>query len=241
MASTNKGNLTTHLLALTPASFKTATQTPFLLAAGQGTLPKEVLQQWLAQDRLYAQAYMRFASLLLANIQLPAKVEAGDVNERLADLVVEALVNIRREMRFFEDVGERYGLRIEAERVSKGVEGYRELFEGVGRGVEGEGGLLDGVVLLWGTEKCYLEAWRYAKGFERADLEKEDMDGGALRKEFIPNWTSEEFVEFVEKIGGFVDGLWEKVGVEEREKVRRRLEELWKKVLDVERGFWPEI
>jgi hypothetical protein len=32
-----------------------------------------------------------------------------------------------------------------------------------------------------------------------------DADGGVLRKEFIPNWASDKFAEFVEKIGG---GLW---------------------------------
>jgi hypothetical protein len=65
-----------------PEGFKKATQTPFLERAGKGTLDKRVLQQWLSQDRLYAQAYVRFASLLLANIRLPAAVDPEDVNEK---------------------------------------------------------------------------------------------------------------------------------------------------------------
>jgi thiaminase len=74
--------LTTYLLSLHPSAFHAATQTPFLQRAGQGTLPRNALQKWLAQDRLYAQAYVRFASLLLANVPLPAAVEPEGVNER---------------------------------------------------------------------------------------------------------------------------------------------------------------
>jgi thiaminase len=74
--------LTQHLLAHSPSAFKHATQSPFLSLAGSGTLSKTLLSEWLGQDRLYAQAYIRFASLLLANIPLPQTVDAGDVNER---------------------------------------------------------------------------------------------------------------------------------------------------------------
>lgn len=38
--------------------------------------------------------------------------------------------------------------------MSEGVRRYRELFFGVGEGVErGEKGMLEGLVVLWGTEK----------------------------------------------------------------------------------------
>jgi len=54
-------------------------------------------------------------------------------------------------------------------------------------------------------KQCYLEVWRYASAFSPtstfSSLEG-DADGGALRKEFIPNWASDKFAEFVEKIGG---------------------------------------
>jgi hypothetical protein len=79
--SKSKG-LTDYLMARDPEGFKKATQAPFLERAGKGTLDKRVLQQWLSQDRLYAQAYVRFASLLLANVRLPAAVNPEDVNEK---------------------------------------------------------------------------------------------------------------------------------------------------------------
>ncbi|KAF8867328.1 heme oxygenase-like protein [Acephala macrosclerotiorum] len=200
-------SLTQHLLSLSPSSFKLATQTPFLIQAGCGTLSKEILEKWVFQDRLYAQAYVRFGGRLLAGLagKLPSRVDSGDVNERLLDLVLDAVNNVRRELKFFEDV-------------------------------------LEGLVLLWGTEICYLEAWRYAKSFTEGSEGEEDSDGGALRKEFIPNWTSDEFAEFVEKIGGFVDEVWESIrGGSGNEEMLKRVEGIWREVLDIEQVFWPVV
>jgi thiaminase len=130
-------SLTTHLLSLDSNAFTLATQSPFLHHAGRGTLPKSTLQTWLAQDRLYAQAYIQFFSHLLSNITLPAAVEKESRDERLVDILIESLVNVRRELKFFEDVAARYGLELEVgeEGVGKGVVGYRALFEDVRKSV----------------------------------------------------------------------------------------------------------
>ena len=45
-------------------------------------MSKDVLQKWLAQDRLYAQAYIRFAALLLANVRLSGRVDRSSFEER---------------------------------------------------------------------------------------------------------------------------------------------------------------
>jgi hypothetical protein len=70
---------------------------------------------------------------------------------------------------------------------------------------------------------------------------KEDADGGALRKEFIPNWTNGEFVVFVEKLEWFVDELWKGVSETEGAGGRERLGETWRELLDVEGVFWPVV
>lgn len=70
------------------------------------------------------------------------------------DTLIDAITNVRRELGFFEEVAARYGLQLEVGEVSAGVSMYRDLFNGVGEGIEkGERGILDGLVLLWGTEK----------------------------------------------------------------------------------------
>jgi len=128
-------------------------------------MSKDVLQKWLAQDRLYAQAYIRFAALLLANVRLSGRVDRSSFEERLLDLILSSITNVRRELKFFEDVASRYNLNISSSSsssiskdendpgVSEGVKLYRKLFFEVGEAVEsGTMGMLEGMVLLWGTE-----------------------------------------------------------------------------------------
>jgi hypothetical protein len=84
-------SLTQDLLDSDKDGFRIATQSKFLELAGRGKLSKEVLQKWLGQDRLYAQAYVRFASLLLANIKLPPVVDSNSINERCEPLILSLL------------------------------------------------------------------------------------------------------------------------------------------------------
>ncbi|KIX97791.1 uncharacterized protein Z520_06569 [Fonsecaea multimorphosa CBS 102226] len=66
-----------------------------------------------------------------------------------------------------------------------------------------------------------------------------DLDGGALRDAFIPNWTSAEFEAFVADIAELTDLL-----AEREDAVTRRLDvyrAVWKHILDVERRFWPDV
>lgn len=111
-----QGPLTSWLLSATPEAFKRATTHPFLAAAGKGTLPKTTLSQWLSQDRLYAQGYIRFIGLLLTKIRLQTPTrERGSSSEAAAsDILIDALVNIRTELRFFEATARDYGLDLTA-------------------------------------------------------------------------------------------------------------------------------
>ncbi|KAK1141662.1 hypothetical protein N8T08_008926, partial [Aspergillus melleus] len=113
-------SLTTHLPTLTPHSLHRATTHPFLQRAGQGTLAKPVLEQWLSQDRLYAQSYIRFIGLLLSKIRFPAKphsqtqLQSASLESRISSTLIDALVNIRREIEFFEVTAAAYGLDLSA-------------------------------------------------------------------------------------------------------------------------------
>ncbi|KAL2267175.1 hypothetical protein VTJ83DRAFT_4452 [Remersonia thermophila] len=111
---------------------------------------------------------------------------------------------------------------------------------------------LEGAVTFWGTERCYLEAWTWARdhaetvGRDVAD----DADGGALRKEFIPNWTNSGFRDFVDRLGRLIDeAVGEVLGktksAEEKERVKAellgRVEGPWMTLLEAEKQFWPDI
>ncbi|KAK4170059.1 hypothetical protein QBC43DRAFT_307076 [Cladorrhinum sp. PSN259] len=275
-SSQQKWSLTAHLLSTNSSLFASATQHPFLLAAAHGTLPKDTLSRWLANDRLYIHSYIRAAGKLLESIELPIQTgsspsETESFEIQLVDWLIEALVAVRREERMFLDVSERYGLSLELGSSEIGVAAggklpglviIQEAFKNIvpakqelsTRSVEGTEPKrlpwLEGAVTFWGTERCYLDAWSWAKANEPESKDvREDADGGALRKEFIPNWSSKGFRQFVEKLGGLIDEAvgkeLEKVEGEERDGVKgeilERIEGKWKTLLEGEKAFWPDI
>ncbi|PYH45479.1 putative transcription regulator PAB1642 [Aspergillus saccharolyticus JOP 1030-1] len=283
--------LTTTLqcLPLPPPTFTTATSPahhPFLSAAATGTLPKPALSAWLAQDRLYIHAYIRFIGLLLAKLELPiphqqqqpypespttntTTTTTTDKSTRLPTQTLQtltaALNNITRELDFFITVADLYGLDLNApfsaataSTTTTGTEfaaspittAYTDLF--ISAGSAGTS-LLEGLVVLWATEVCYLTVWRNvrdemaaagAKGITATATGGADADGGALREKLIPNWTCPEFEEFVEGITRLVDAVAEseirKTGQTEEEVVKR-CARWWRQVVWLEGQFWPQI
>ncbi|KAL6233697.1 hypothetical protein BDW75DRAFT_214372 [Aspergillus navahoensis] len=254
--------LTTHLSSTTPIALHRATTHPFLRHAGSGTLPKRTLAAWLSQDRLYAQTYVRFIGLLLSKVHLPSTPSSPNdpvITEKILGILIDALNNIHRELRFFEDGARRYGLDLNTitppEELDSEVEvrgkfaptpitqAYIDMFMSA---ASSGNSLLEGLVVLWATELCYLQAWRHAAGFlEKTTGNGTGEDGGALRERFIPNWASEEFEEFVKSIGDVVDEL---AGLELGVDLKggddgglHRCETWWRQVVWLEERFWPQV
>ncbi|PLB52808.1 heme oxygenase-like protein [Aspergillus steynii IBT 23096] len=251
--------LTQHLPTTTPQSLRRATTHPFLQRAGEGTLPKPLLAQWLSQDRLYAQSYIRFIGLLLSKIRIPSATPAPgtppqqSLEDRTAAILIDALVNIQRELGFFEATAAEYGLDLNA-RADTAEEGpgsdfgfgpnaithaYIDLFLSAGSAGTS---LLEGLVVLWATETCYLRAWRFAASFLGSGQgERQDTDGGALREKFIPNWSSGEFEGFVDGIGQVVDEMAGGYAGGDKQELLGRCERWWRQVVWLEERFWPEV
>jgi thiaminase len=246
---------TARLLATDPylSAFRLATQPAFLRTAGQGRISTLILSQYLSQDRLYQYAYVRFVGQLLSKLRFETTTTTGPLARRIMDTLIDALIGIQKELRFFEDVAARYGFGLEvATTTVPGPTPITRAYADFFASVSGPGAsLLEGLVALWGTEKCYLEAWRYARGFiSPADADGGsyglDADGGAIRKELLPNWTSEAFGEIVEGIGVLVDEVAaaerKRLGDEGEWKVMEsRCDEVWRQILWLEERFWPVV
>lgn len=89
-------------------------------------------------------------------------------------------------------------------------------------------------------EQCYSRAWKYASSQADGKAYSNTNNTGAiaaLHKEFIPNWTSEQFSGFVEKLAGVTDA-W---AAETESKDRDACEHLWMRVLELEAKFWPTV
>lgn len=263
--------LTSHLLTLDPVAFTTATQSPFLDAAGAGRLPKSKLGTWLANDRLYIHAYIKAAGRTLAIIDLPQTIPTTSTapETQFVDWLSTTLTELRREERLFVDVARRYGLGIDLEtdvseeggrevrRVpgavkSAGLVMFERLFGSLHPAASVDRSVplpwLEAAVVCWGTERVYAEAWTWARGKQESsgDVDADaDADGGALRRELIPNWSNEGFREFVDRLGGILDhAVDDAVGVlgeGVRTGLMKRAEKVWTELVAAERAFWPDV
>ncbi|KAK1502406.1 hypothetical protein CTAM01_05219 [Colletotrichum tamarilloi] len=286
-------NFTSTLLTSHETLFHTSTTATFLAAAARGKVPKPTLGRWLANDRLYIHAYIKGAGRFLALLDLPDVVDSSprhDVSghdtgsptvtatatERLLNWLIDALVNVRREERFFIDVAARFGIdvnlpaeptsergssarrRVKDEDKNAGLLAFERLFTSIAT-TRPRGVLLPWLapaVLFWATEKCYLEAWSGARDMLPSSVSATsasgtsggdtalDSDGGALRTEFIPNWSSPAFRAFVDELAAIIDdGVDEAVRLHGEEAVRDEIDQarhMWREVLLAENDFWPE-
>ena len=239
----SESNLTEQLLLQEKDAFVHATQCPFLTAAGQGKVAREKLSQWLSQDRLYAQTYIGFIGSLLARVHLPeehTEDQETSLRWKTVNLLIGALKNIERELKFFAGVAKKYGLDLNYDITNKGpspaTEEYIHLFRSFAE--DPRKSLLEGLLVLWATEKCYLAAWQYASSCSERPAE-DDLDGGALRKEFLPNWTSTSFAEFVDDIARLTNE-WARQQPTPHPDIQPYTH-TFRRVLDIEKRFWPEI
>lgn len=249
-------SLTQALLESDKAAYERATQSPFLLAAAKGQLPKDTLGKWLANDRMYIHNYIVGAGRMLATYELP--VAADQQKEPIfavVDWVIEALANVRREEHFFIETARKYGITVDLPRESDGqvagegkVEGltkFEKLFATVEPREEMALPWLEDAVVFWATEKVYLDAWSWAKSKQTGGDTDADSDGGALREEFIPNWSSPGFATFVDKLSSIIDKAASKEvgssGEEVKSKLMERAGHKWAEVLDAEQLFWPQV
>ena len=235
-------SLTSHLLSLDPSGLAKATQHPFLTAAATSTLPQSKLRHWLAQDRLYALSYVNFIGTLLAQISVPTSSNREQSIEwRIADALIDALDNIRREIHLFEEIAEKEGFKEDicndSVECGRATRCYQDLFAG---SVSFGRPLIVGLVVLWGTEECYLRSWKFAKSHCAENGEGGKGEGDVMQRVLIPNWTSPEFEAFVRRLGGLVNKLCNEWGVEEGGFVWKECENAWKQVVWCEGEFWPE-
>ncbi|KAI0596989.1 hypothetical protein F4775DRAFT_561935 [Biscogniauxia sp. FL1348] len=265
-----KPSMTEYLLSSpeTADLYQRATKSRFLQLAGQGRLPRALLSQWLSQDRLYAQAYVRFIGGLISRVHLPIEIEGdggGSSGEnlhlpgRILALLQACLSGITQELRLFASVAKSYGLDLaasgcptalgatapEAFGPATTTRDYIELFDSFGAQAAARGDpartLLDGLVLLWATETVYLDAWTYAREQGSGAGTGADLDGGALRREFIPNWTSDRFRGFVREIRECLDAYAASQDEVTGEVGAAGAMTLYKKVLVLEEDFWPMV
>lgn len=250
--------LTTHLLAINNEQLLRATKHPFLERAAKGTLPKPLIAQWLANDRQYLQGYLSTISHTLNLVRSTHKSTAASgaepgIETRLISWLEAGIENGEREIRLFQEVAEIYNIEIHPSPLpdnikSEGLRRYEALFASVASQTPNPFiPWLEGAVLLWSTEKVYYDAWSWARRQDTQSSSRNydnDQDGGAMRREFIPNWSNRDFMMFVEQLERIVnEGVTIAVNRDEERwaNVKSRADPIWRALLDAEEAFWPAV
>ncbi|KAF2800293.1 heme oxygenase-like protein [Melanomma pulvis-pyrius CBS 109.77] len=233
-------SLTAHLLAKCASPFERATQQPFLSHAGCGSLAPGPLSQWLIQDAHYARGYIRFVGQLLAKIRLPQTTNSQfHPMYRTMDLLISALNNMRREMQFFEITATKYGLALSQDPATPITRALLDLFVSAS---SASASLLEGMVVLWGTEHCYRSAWQYASSFSTSlSTPSTENHIVALHQALIPNWTSPAFSKFVDATRALVDELANITTAHDGKEEMVRCEEIFRQICWLEERFWPDV
>ncbi|KAF2679919.1 heme oxygenase-like protein [Lentithecium fluviatile CBS 122367] len=233
-------SLTAHLLTICSSQFTHATQQPFLSHAGCGSLAPGPLSQWMVQDGHYARGYIRFVGQLLAKIRLPQTSNSQfHPMYRTMDLLISALNNMRREMQFFEITATKYGLTMSQNPPTPITRALLDLFVSAS---SSSASMLEGMVVLWGTEHCYRSAWQYASSFSTSlSTPSSDSHIVALHQALIPNWTSPAFSKFVDATRALVDELANITTTRDGKEEMTRCEEIFRQICWLEERFWPDV
>ncbi|KAF2748367.1 heme oxygenase-like protein [Sporormia fimetaria CBS 119925] len=233
-------SLTAHLLAICHEPFARATQQRFLSHAGCGSLAAGPLSQWLAQDGHYARGYIRFVGHLLSKIRLPQTSNSQfHPMYRTMDLLISALNNMRREMQFFEITATKYGITPPQDLPTPITRCLLDLFVSAS---SSSASLLEGMVVLWGSEHFYRSSWQYASSFQTSmSTPSTETHIVALHQALIPNWTSPAFSKFVDATRALVDEHANITTARDGKEEMLRCEEIFRQICWIGERFWPDV
>jgi thiaminase len=246
--------LTTHLLSVNHEQLLRITHHSFLSRAANGTLPKSLVAQWLANDLQYLKIYKGLSEHTLALVRRTqpeaAESDSENVQTRLIAWLEAAVQNGTREENLFQEVADMYKMDISITEATKnqGLKLYKAMYSTLTTSNRSAFlPWLEGAVTLWAMEKVYYEAWSWARRQDAQTSPKtydNDQDGGAMRREFIPNWSNRDFLMFVEQLERIIN---EAVSTavngddESWKQVKSRIDLVWEAVLGAEEAFWPDV
>ena len=151
-------SLTSHLVSLsTVRPYSAATEHAFLTQAGKGTLSKDVLGLYLCQDRLFvAHSAIAFLGQVFAKIPFsssrPFNSPRSQALQRIVRTIDYALKNVIREVNFFNDVAEKFGLDVDGWKERKQTRDYMAELASAGARMTME----ESMIFIWSMEKVCL-------------------------------------------------------------------------------------
>jgi thiaminase len=153
---------------------------PFLAAMAANELPDAALARWVREDSHFLWALRRMIARLI--------VHAPD--ERCVDVLAGAYPALRSELDRFAREAERLGVELGGDPEPLTARFGEALLEAA------DAGFGAGIGAYWAAEVAYLDAWSAVR--RRAGLREPYAD-------WIENWTSDGFRDFVAELAEIVD------------------------------------
>ncbi|KAG5336921.1 hypothetical protein E4T56_gene11265 [Termitomyces sp. T112] len=141
-------------------------------------------------------------------------------------ILVYSLENVLREIEFFDRTAKEWRLDLARWKERKGTRDYTAEMARI----SSTGKIEEGLLFLWAMEKVYLDTWTAISD----NLASINRPHSALRL-LAKNWSTDEFKAFVDDLASLVDDLYRDLD----RNAWIMAEEIWRRVLELEEGFWP--
>jgi thiaminase/transcriptional activator TenA len=168
------------LLAGSAPLWQRLTAHPFVLAAGDGSLPTAAFERWLVEDHWFVAGFRRFLAGLVRLTPDP----------RSADVLAAGLGPLQAELDLFRREATTRRLDLTGEPLPTTL-GYTSYLQA---------SLADGypaaIAVLYGAEKAYYDAWAAVRSVAR---------GASPYWPFIDNWSSDGFAGWVAAVARLLD------------------------------------
>lgn len=188
--------------------WRAAVEHPFVDAIANGSLARERFDRWIQQDHLFVRGLARFVRRL---VELAPETDREGLESGLAALDPE--------LELFRAYAARRGVDLAALPVDA-CSRYLAFLRNAA-----ERGYADGLVVYYGCERAYLEAWTRVR--ERAGTAGPYGD-------WIGNWTSEGFRAYVGWLGERLDAI--AIGADEA--TLNRWRDAFARTVEMEVDFW---
>lgn len=183
---------------------------PFLREAATGQIPTETFHHWAAQDYQFVVGAIRFVGLLL--IRTP--------DQETTDAFLDFLTGLREEVKLFRTYAQSHGFSLEVDPAPTN-RAYQDFLIAVAQ----SGEFVEGFTALWCAEKAYYDSW---------SVVRKDLATDVPYYQFIENWTSEGFAEWVR----WLESRWERLVADREPALLDRLQEIFRLTTKYEIQFW---
>jgi thiaminase len=171
-------------------------QHPFLQETAGGKISDHIFKTWMQQDYIFVREAIPFAAVLLAKAP-----------EKLRSNFIQILTGLDQELRLFRKNAQAQGVNLENIQATPTCHSYLQFLMTTAYNCS----FTEGFTVLYSAEKIYLDSWMEVK---KKLKEKSPWE------EFINNWTSQGFQQYVDWLAVTLDELTENLPERELNKIR---------------------